>query len=76
MEAIKWYEQLLDKNAAPESKMYFNIGMCYQITKDYYHAIAAYKRSTSADSRFSKSWMNLGSCYIKTGETTEAINAF
>ena len=76
MEAIKWYEQLLDKNAAPESKMYFNIGMCYQMKTWLDKAIESYIKSTAADSRFSKSWMNLGTCYIKNGQTDKAIHAF
>jgi tetratricopeptide (TPR) repeat protein len=59
-EAMKWYTQLLERNAAPESKMYFNIGMCWQLLKSYPDAIEAYLKSTAADSRFSKSWMNLG----------------
>jgi hypothetical protein len=40
--------------------MFFNIGMCHQLVKNYPDAIAAYLKSTAADNRFAKSWMNLG----------------
>jgi len=44
-------------------------------------AIDSFLKSTSADSRFSKSWMNLGNCYIKQGMNDKtlfdkAIHAF
>lgn len=75
-DAIKWYEKLMEMNEAPESKMYFNIGMCYQVLSNYTQAIEAYLKSTTADSRFVKSWVNLGYCYLHVGNGDKAIQAF
>ncbi|CAG9322610.1 unnamed protein product [Blepharisma stoltei] len=75
-EAVKWYEKLMEMNEAPESKMYFNIGMCYQVMGNISQAIEAYLKSTLADSRFTKSWVNLGSCYLQIGKGDKAIAAF
>ena len=45
----------MDLNEAPESRMYFNIGMCAQIEGNYNKAIESYIKSTQADSKFNKS---------------------
>ena len=45
----------MDMNEAPESKMYFSIGMCYQVLENYDKAIESYIKSTYADPKFSKS---------------------
>lgn len=75
-DAIRWYEKLMDLNEAPESRMYFNIGMCYQVMEMHVEAIESYTKSTYADPKFTKSWVNLGYCYIKTGRANKAIQAF
>lgn len=66
----------MDLNEAPESKMQFNIGMCYQVLQNYPQAIEAYLKSTLADSRFHRSWINLGHCYLQVGKGDKAIQAF
>jgi len=75
-EAIKWYEKLMDMNEAPESRMYFNIGMCYLVMQNYTQAIEAFLKSTSADPKFNKSWVNLGYCYLQIGNPDKAISSF
>jgi tetratricopeptide (TPR) repeat protein len=75
-DAIAWYMKLMDMNEAPESRMYFNIGMCYQVMDQYAEAIESYTKSTHADTKFTKSWVNLGNCYIKTGKPAKAVQAF
>ena len=74
--AIKWYERLMDLNEAPESRMYFNIGMCHQIEGNYSKAIENYSKSTYADPKFSKSWVNLGYCYLHDNHPDKALQAF
>ena len=66
----------MEMNEAPESKMYFSIGMCYQVMEKYPEAIESYIKSTYADPKFSKSWVNLGYCYIKINKAAKAIQAF
>lgn len=75
-DAIHWFEKLMDMNEAPESKMYFSIGMCYQVMEMYPEAVESYIKSTYADPKFSKSWVNLGYCYIKLNKAAKAIQAF
>jgi tetratricopeptide (TPR) repeat protein len=75
-EAIDWYKKLMAINEAPESRMHFNIGMCHQAKKDFNSAIEAYLKSTSADMRFLKSWVNLGHCYLQLGNYERALSAF
>lgn len=75
-EAIDWYKKLMAINEAPESRMHFNIGMCYQAKKDFNSAIEAYLKSTSADMRYLKSWVNLGHCYLQLGNYERALSAY
>lgn len=74
--AIQWYFKLMDMNEAPESRMYFNIAMCYQVMENYKAAIEHYEKSTNADPKFFKSWINLGYCYTKTKLPDKAIQAY
>lgn len=74
--AIKWYEKLMEMNEAPESRMFFNIGMCYQLEKNYAKAIESYVRSTYADPKFNKSWVNMGYCYLHDNRPEKALQAF
>lgn len=74
--AIKWYEKLMEMNEAPESRMFFNIGMCYQLEKNYPKAIESYVRSTYADPKFNKSWVNMGYCYLHDNKPEKALQAF
>ncbi|OMJ91157.1 hypothetical protein SteCoe_6325 [Stentor coeruleus] len=74
--AITWYEKLMEMNEAPESRMYFNIGMCYQVEENYKKAIENYIKSTYADPKFNKSWINLGYCYIQDHQPDKALQSF
>ena len=75
-EAIDWFTRMMEGNMAPESRMAFNIGLCYQLQQDYKAAIRFFQQSTSADPKYYKSWQNLGSCYMKAGEFERALSAF
>lgn len=75
-EAIEWYTKMMDSNLAPESKMCFNIGLCYQLLQDYKNAIKFFGQSTMADPKYYKSWQNLGACHMKRGEFQDALNAY
>lgn len=75
-EAINWFSRMMEGNMAPESRMAFNIGLCYQLQQDYKAAIRFFQQSTSADPKYYKSWQNLGSCYMKAGEFERALSAF
>lgn len=74
--AISWYEKLMEMNEAPESRMYFNIGMCYQVEENYKKAIENYIKSTHADPKFNKSWVNLGYCYLHDQQPDKALQSF
>ena len=74
--AVKWYEKLMEMNEAPESRMFFNIGMCYQLEKNYGKAIESYIRSTYADPKYNKSWVNMGYCYLHDNKPEKALQAF
>ena len=74
--AIIWYEKLMEMSEAPESIMYFNIGMCFQVQEDYKKAIENYVKSTYADPKYYKSWVNLGYCYLHDSRPDKALAAF
>lgn len=74
--AITWYEKLMEMNEAPESRMYFNIGMCYQLENNFPKAIESYVKSTYADPKFYKSWVNMGYCYLHDNKPQQALKAF
>ena len=74
--AIQWYSKLMDMNEAPESKMFFNIGMCYQTMNMFKEASGCYEKSINADPKFYKSWVNLGFCYTKLNLPEKAVHAY
>ena len=75
-EAIKWYKKLMEMNEAPESRMYFSIGICNQMALNYSQAIECYLKSIAADPRYTKSLVNLGQCYLQVGSYEKALSAF
>jgi tetratricopeptide (TPR) repeat protein len=74
--AITWYEKLMEMNEAPESRMFFNIGMCYQLENNFPKAIESYVKSTYADPKFYKSWVNMGYCYLHDNKPDKALQSF
>lgn len=74
--AIEWYSKLMDMNEAPESRMYFNIGMCHQTMQLFKQASGYYEKSINADPKFYKSWVNLGFCYTKLKLPEKAVHAY
>jgi tetratricopeptide (TPR) repeat protein len=75
-QAIAWYQKLMDMNEAPESRMFFNIGLCFQIMENFPLAVESYVKSTNADPKFYKSWINLGFCYTRIGKPELAVFAY
>lgn len=75
-EAIDWYSRMLEAGTAPESRLCFNIGMCYQSQQNYTKAIEFYYKATNADPKLHSAWQNLGTCYLRTSVYDKALNAF
>ena len=75
-EAIDWFSRMLEAGMAPEAKMCFNIGLCYELLQNYAKAIEYYYKATNAEPKHTKAWLNLGTCYLKTAVYDKAINAF
>ena len=66
----------MEINEAPESRMYFSIGICNQMALNYSQAIECYLKSIAADPRYTKSLVNLGQCYLQVGNFDKALAAF
>ena len=75
-DAIDWYSHMLESELAPESRLCFNIGMCYQSQQNYTKAIEFYYKATNADPKYASAWQNLGTCYLRTSVYDKALNAF
>ena len=55
---------------------YYNIGNWYAERDQHYRAIAYYKASVAADSRFAQAWVNMGASYRATGRHDAAVAAY
>ena len=75
-DAVDWYSRMLEGEMAPESRLCFNIGMCYQSQQNYTKAIEFYYKATNADPKHHNAWQNLGTCYLRTSVHDKALNAF
>ena len=72
-QAIEEYNNLLDQNIAPETKMLFNIALCYYRLGMNKEAINNYKHSIMADSTNVWSMNNLAMLYHEMGDKELAL---
>lgn len=76
VEAIKFYEKLMELGERSQAMLYFNIGMCYQELNNYPLAIQSYLKSINLDTGFIKPFLTLGQCYHHLNQFDKAIGIF
>lgn len=76
VEAIKFYEKLMELGERSQAVLYFNIGMCYQELNNYPLAIQSFLKSINLDTGYIKPFLALGQCYQHLNQYDKAIGIF
>lgn len=76
VDAIDLWRSDIDSGERPKAEHYYNLGNAYAALGRVAPAISSYLEALKLKCDYGECWKNLGNCYIKTRDASEAMRCF